>query len=168
MRAAVPWTLFAASLVVNVVFLSGVLMSGGREPLRQAAFEMPPEDVAAPLALNAAQQSGLAALRDQARAQGADLREVSDKIRQDLLGLLAQAEFDRAAFTQRLHEVSLQRETHFLDLAERLHSYLQDLSVPQREDLLERAKARGFLKSLLLGSPRTGPSPGSGPQKSSN
>ena len=42
MRAAVPWTLFAASLVVNVVFLGGVLMSGGRQALQQTAVELPP------------------------------------------------------------------------------------------------------------------------------
>jgi len=168
MRAAVPWTLFAASLIVNVVFLSGVLTSGGRELARQAALELPQDDdVAAPLDLTEAQAADLEALRAAARERGARLREVSTALRQDLLSFLDKADFDRAALAARLHEASIQREDQFIELAELLHGYLQKLTPAQRAELLERSQDRGFLKALLFGSSGAG-AEGAAPQKSSN
>jgi len=163
MRAAVPWTLFAASFVVNLVFLGGVLMSGGREMVHETAVELPPADVTDPLALTEAQAAGLAALRDRVQERGAALREASGALRQELLGLLAKPAFDRAAFGERLHAASAQREAQFLEIAEMLHGYLQDLSAEQRADLLQRAQDRGFMKALLFGGAAA-----AAPQKSSN
>lgn len=168
MRVAVPWTLFAASLVVNVVFLSGVLTSGGRELVRQTALELPPEDVAEPLALDDTQQAALAALRDEANERGTTLREASNGLRQDLLSLLAAADFDKAAFAESLQRASAQREAQFIELAGLLHSYLQELTPAQRADLLDRAQERGFLKALLFGGAKGEEGSGAEPQKSSN
>ena len=130
MRAAIPWTLFAASLVVNVVFLSGAMVSGARELAKQQTAQSPGSDLVAQLKLDDSQQAGLDTLRDQARARGLAMREATGDLRQGLLVLLAEPEFDRARFTETLNEASSARRAMFIDVAELLHGYLQSLDDP--------------------------------------
>ena len=157
MRAAIPWTLFAASLVVNVVFLSGAMVSGARELAKQQTVQSPGSDLVAQLNLDDSQRAGLDALREQARARGMAMREATVDLRQGLLVLLAAPEFNRETFTETLNEASVARRAMFIDVAEMLHGYLQSLDEGQREQVLVMAEDRGFLKAMLFG-PEGGPS----------
>ena len=156
MRAAIPWTLFAASLVVNIVFLSGAMVSGAKELAKQQAVQGPTGDLVAQLKLDDAQRAGLEELREKARARGLAMREATGDLRQNLLATLAAPDFDRDAFSETLNEASAARRAMFIDLAEMLHGYLGSLDETQRNRVLAMAEDRGFLKAMMFG-PDGGP-----------
>jgi Spy/CpxP family protein refolding chaperone len=160
MRAVLPWSLFAASLVLNLVFLSGAMVGGARELAKQQAVDGPAAGLADRLDLSAAQRDALEDLRAQARQRGDEVRSATAELRQSLLAEMAAERFDREAFKETLSEASEQRRAMFVDVAEMLHGYFQKLSPEQRADVLEMAQDQGFLKALIFGSGAPSGSPG--------
>jgi len=152
MRAVVPWSLFAASLILNVVFLSGALVGGAKQLAMQEAADGPADGgVADRLGLSEAQRDALQDLRDRVRQRGEEVRGATTELRQSLLAKVAAERFDREAFKKTLAEASEQRRAMFVDVAEMLHGYVQKLSPEQRADLLEMAQDRGFLNAMIFG-----------------
>ena len=160
MRAVLPWSLFAASLVLNLVFLSGAMVGGARELAKQQAVDGPAAGLADRLGLSAVQRDALDDLRAQARQRGDEVRGATAELRQSLLAEMSAKNFDREAFKETLSEASERRRAMFVDVAEMLHGYFQKLSPEQRADVLEMAQERGFLKALIFGAGGPGGSPG--------
>ncbi len=156
MRQKLPWILFAGSLLLNGVFLGGVLfgwaglksdLSDGRGPMAEMADQ---------LSLTPSQMDGLKALRDDIRARGRTFRKSRQSLRTAVLAEMRQPEFDREAVLAVMGENATERHAFFADIARDLHGYLQGLEPDQRERFLELAEERGFMRRLIFGDRRRG------------
>jgi uncharacterized membrane protein len=151
MRSKVLWFLLAASLLLNVFFVAGVIwprLTGhphppnGRDPVAAAAEDF---------ALDERQVAALEALRQRLVERRNEARGERDSFRALLVDALRQPAFDRASLAQALERQRTGFGDVFLDTTEELHGFLADLTPDQKAAFLKRAERdRGFLRRLLF------------------
>ncbi len=148
MKPRLPWVLFAISLALNLFFAAGVFYNKLEAERAQVEPEQRIAELAAQLELSEAQQAGLRALRKQAMERRQAVRGLRRERRAALMAELAKPELDRDRLRELMREGMERRAVGFEQMMVDLHGYLATLSDEQRTAFLERAKERGFLRSL--------------------
>ena len=156
MRHKLPWILFAGSLLLNGVFLGGVLFGWAGLKSDLLDGRRPMAEMAEQLSLTPRQIDGLKALRDDIGARGGAFRQARQSLRAAVLAEMRQPEFDREAVLAVMGENAAERHAFFADVAGDLHGYLQSLEPDQRERFLELAEERGFMRRLIFGNRHRG------------
>jgi len=149
MGERLPWVLFAASLLLNAVFLAGAVF--GWATLK-APFLPNSSGLAAvtqELDLSPEQAVALQALRQDFVSRRKEMKQSRGARRGALLAALAEENFDRPGLEEMMTERLADRRIFFADMAEALHGYLQSLSPEQRERFLELAAEPGFLRNVM-------------------
>lgn len=155
MLRVLPWVLFAASLIVNALFIGGALFGHGHgywKKDRDGAWER----VVEKLDLTTEQEAGLKALRADLVERGRDMREGRKEMRRAMLDELRQETFDEARFTVLMEEGGAVRRAFFLDMARQMHAFMGQLSEHQRERLVEMIEDRRFRRAFFFGGRRDG------------
>ena len=146
MHVRLPWILLAVSVVANIFFAVGVGYT------RYAVVEETAvERATKQLELTAAQQQGLAALRDRVKTHRKSVPGQGGGLRKAMLAEIGKPTFDRERVAALVADWSEQRRTYFVDVAQDLHGYVATLTPAQRDKFLELAKDRMFLRELLRG-----------------
>lgn len=145
MKTKLPWVLFAASLLLNIAFLSGSFLgaddsSDGAKP-----------DVAEVLELDSAQQQALTDLRAAMAGRREARRERRKAFKEALIATLKAPAFDATALEPVLEGSSDNRRLGMLAMAEGLHGLYQTLTPEQRRSFKEAAEERRFLWRLVFG-----------------
>ena len=153
MSSRVLWIALLVSLALNVSFVGAWGYSALVASDRADAGDQVVEELVESLGLNAEQRDALTALRQSARARWQSQGGGRGGLREVVVAGLAAPSFDRAAFEGRLKERMVGRADRIAQTMEGLHAYLQTLTEAHRQAFLERAKERGFLRSLF-GRPR--------------
>lgn len=155
MLRVLPWVLFAASLIVNALFIGGALFGHGHdywEKGRDGAWER----VVEKLDLTTEQEASLKGLRADLVERGRDMREGRKEMRRAMLDELRQETFDEAGFTALMEEGGAVRRAFFLDMARQMHAFMGQLSEDQRERLIEMIENRRFRRAFFFGGRRDG------------
>ena len=157
MTRAVLWLALGASLLLNLAFLSGVVMgwsqhwSGAPGGAKGGARA----DIVEQLQLTDAQQADLQTLRQGFGSVREAMRAGRKTMRQAVIAALQAPDFDRAAVMTAMAEASEERRAFFADMAEALHGYLKGLEAEQRATFFTLAEERSFLRRLFFGERRT-------------
>ncbi len=149
MQRKLPWMLFAASMALNILFVSGFLVGQASSGQADSAASKL-EEVAERLSLSDEQRQGLVDLRGRLAERRAGMRDQKQAQRQAMWAEMAKPEFDRAAFEDQLSARFDQRRDFFVEFAESLHGYLATLSPEQRTDFIAMAEERGFMRKLFF------------------
>ena len=151
MRTRWLWLFLAASLALNVFFVGGVAYKRLGGPSASDEIDGPVAQLTQELKLSAAQQAGLAALREQAMSRREAMRGGWQAGRKAILAELKQPELDRSRLAEVMAENMTRRSGQFEEMLVDLHAYLQTLSPEQRDRLLAMAEDRGLFRSLFGG-----------------
>lgn len=150
MGKRLPWVLFSASLLLNVVFLAGAVFGWSTLKAPFLADSSGLAVVTEELALSPEQAAALKALRQDFVSRRKEMRQSRGARRGALLATLAEEDFDRPALEEMMNERLASRRVFFADMAEALHGYLQSLSPEQRERFLDLAAEPGFLRKVMF------------------
>lgn len=150
MSPRVLWIALLVSLALNLSFVGAwgysALVATDRGKLGVEAL-------AAELNLSADQKDSLLALRQAARERWQDARGAGGGLRETVVAGLSAPSFERESVEAMMSERMTRRAGLVTETMGELHAYLQTLSTEQRAAFLERAKERGFLRTLF-GRPR--------------
>lgn len=151
MRSKVLWFLLAASLLLNVFFVAGViwpsLMGLPHAPDRRDPVAAAAED----FSLDDRQVAALEAVRQRIVERREASRGGRDGFRSLIIDALRQPTFDRAALAEALEQRRQSFGDTFIDMTEDLHGFLAGLTPDQKTAFLERAEGdRDFLRRLLF------------------
>ncbi len=150
MGERLPWVLFAASLLLNAVFLAGAVFGWTTLKAPFLADSSGLTVVTQELSLSPEQAAAMQVLRQDFASRRKEMKQSRGARRGRLLAALAEESFDRPALDAMMTERSAERRTFFADMAEALHGYLQSLSPEQRERFLELAAEPGFLRKVMF------------------
>ena len=145
-----PWVLFAASLLLNAVFLAGAAFGWSTLKAPFAGDGSGLAQVTEELSLSPEQAAAFKALRQDFASRRQEMGQSRGTRRGALLAALTGEEFDRPALEEKMDERLAGRRVFFADMAEALHGYLQSLSPDQRARFLELAAERGFLRKAMF------------------
>lgn len=156
MRSNVLWFLLAASLLLNVFFVAGVIWPGLMgHPHPPQGRDDPVAAAAEEFSLDDRQVAALEALRQRIAERREESRGGRDSFRTLIIDALRQPDFDRAALAGSLEQRRRGSGDMVLDMTEELHGFLAGLAPDQKAAFLERAERdRDFLRRLLFPSRR--------------
>ena len=151
MRGKLIWTLLAVSIAANLFFIAGVVYSKATVESLAASDQARIDFVSEELGLSIEQRNTLEALRNSLRQRKNADREKRQERRQMFLATVANPTFDKEEVSLLLEQRCQARNKRWILGAEDLHGFLRELSDSQRQEFLEMAQERGFMRRLFFG-----------------
>lgn len=152
MKRRLPWILFVLSMILNVALIGGAIYVKGKAEHYRDNPEARAEYLVDRLELSDGQRDSLASLMrelEELRDQRDDAR---DDFRERFLAMLAQPQLTREDVTAQLHSGTDDWIDAFAEKTLLMHSFVQDLTPEQREELFSMAREkRGGINRLLGG-----------------
>ena len=149
MRARLPWILLAASMVLNIAVVGGVLYAwhgGGRFA---GGPERAIERLSEQLALRGDQEGRLREVVMGAIERRKARWESPPPQRQLLIEQLAAEQFDEDEVGRLIGEMSAERNAQWLAVTRDMHGFIATLDAEQKSKFLRLAEDRGFFRKLF-------------------
>ena len=154
MRTRLLWILLAASMVLNIAIMGGILYTRHGGGPWSGGPDRAVERLSDKLELSSDQQARLREVVMGAMERRKARRDSPPPQRQALIDQLGADQFDEDEVRRLLGELSAERNVQWLAVTRDMHAFVATLDAEQKSEFLRLAKDRGFFRKLFRPSKR--------------